>query len=57
VDARLVTHSCASADVRTSLADLGMEAKAGTAQDFAAALGEQAREWKTVIDMIGFKAE
>jgi tripartite-type tricarboxylate transporter receptor subunit TctC len=57
VDARLVTHSCASADVRTSLAELGIEAKIGTAQDFAAALREQAHEWKTVIEATGVKAE
>jgi hypothetical protein len=34
-----------------------MQAKTGTAQDFAAALGEQAHEWETVIEAIGFKAD
>jgi tripartite-type tricarboxylate transporter receptor subunit TctC len=52
-----VNDGLQSADVRTSLAELGMEAKIGTAQDFAAALGEQAHEWKTVLEAIGFKAD
>jgi tripartite-type tricarboxylate transporter receptor subunit TctC len=57
VDVRLVTHSCASTDVRTSLAELGIEAKIGTAQDFAAAPREQAHEWKTVIEATGVEVE
>jgi hypothetical protein len=34
-----------------------MEAKIGTSQDSAAALAEQAHEWKTVIEATGFKAD
>jgi tripartite-type tricarboxylate transporter receptor subunit TctC len=52
-----VNDGLQSAEVRTSLAELGMEAKTGTAQDFAAALGEQAHEWKTVIEATGVKVE
>jgi tripartite-type tricarboxylate transporter receptor subunit TctC len=52
-----VNDGLGSAEVRTSLAELGLEAKAGTAQDFAAALGEQAHEWKAVIEATGAKAE
>jgi tripartite-type tricarboxylate transporter receptor subunit TctC len=52
-----VNEGLTSAEVRASLAELGLEAKVGTPQDFAAALAEQARDWKTVIDTIGFKAE
>jgi tripartite-type tricarboxylate transporter receptor subunit TctC len=52
-----VNDGLQSADVRTSLAELGMEAKIGTAQDFAGALREQAHEWKTLIEAIGFKAD
>lgn len=52
-----VNDGLAGAEVRHSLAELGMQAKTGTAQDFAAALGEQAHEWETVIEAIGFKAD
>jgi tripartite-type tricarboxylate transporter receptor subunit TctC len=52
-----VDYGLNSAEVRTSLAELGMEAKIGTSQDFAAALGEQAHEWKAVIEATGFKAD
>ena len=52
-----INEGLASTEVRASLAELGLEAKVGTPQDFAAALSEQARDWKTVIDTIGFKAE
>ena len=43
--------------MQASLGELGLEAKIGTPQDLANALGEQARDWKTVIDTIGFKVE
>jgi tripartite-type tricarboxylate transporter receptor subunit TctC len=46
-----------SAEVRTGLTELGLEAKIGTAQDFAAALAEQAHEWRTVIEATGVKVE
>jgi tripartite-type tricarboxylate transporter receptor subunit TctC len=47
----------ASKGVRASLGELGLEATIGTPQDLANALDEQARDWKIVIDTIGFKAE
>ena len=52
-----VNEALKSAEVRASLANLGMEAKIGTAEDFAIALAEQVREWKTVIDATGIKVE
>jgi len=52
-----VNDGLASTEVRASLAELGLESKTGSPQDFAVALSEQARDWKTVIDTIGFKAE
>jgi tripartite-type tricarboxylate transporter receptor subunit TctC len=42
-----------SPQVRSNLEGIGVEARLGTAEDFAAALDQQAREWKTVIDAIG----
>jgi hypothetical protein len=36
---------------------LAMEAKIGTATDVAAALREQAHEWKTVIEAAGVEGE
>ena len=52
-----INEGLASKEVQASLGELGLEAKIGSPQDLAAALGEQARDWKTVIDTIGFKAE
>src|SRR5262249_46243370 len=52
-----VNEGLASKEVQASLGELGLEAKIGTPQDLANALVEQARDWKTVIDTIGFKAE
>ena len=52
-----VNEGLKSAEVRASLAELGLEAKVGSPQDFLNALGEQARDWKTVIDTIGYKPE
>ena len=52
-----VNEGLMSAEVRASLAALGMEAKAGTVQDFAAALAEQAHDWKTVVEATGIKVE
>jgi tripartite-type tricarboxylate transporter receptor subunit TctC len=52
-----INEGLKSSEVQASLAELGLEAKVGSPQDLAAALGEQARDWKTVIDTIGFKAE
>jgi tripartite-type tricarboxylate transporter receptor subunit TctC len=46
-----------SAQVRASLDAIGVEARIGTPQEFAVALEEQARQWKTVIDETGIKME
>jgi tripartite-type tricarboxylate transporter receptor subunit TctC len=46
-----------SEELRASLAKAGMEAKIGSASDFAAALAEQVREWKTVVDATGMKID
>jgi tripartite-type tricarboxylate transporter receptor subunit TctC len=54
---RSVTGALNSPDVRASLARLGVEAKIGTAADFGVVLGEQTREWKTVIDATGIKID
>jgi tripartite-type tricarboxylate transporter receptor subunit TctC len=52
-----VNEGLRSAELRASLAKIGMEARIGTASDFAAALGEQVREWKTVVDATGIKVD
>jgi len=52
-----VNEGVKSAEVRATLAKLGIEARIGAAQDFAIALAEQAREWKGVIDATGIKVE
>lgn len=46
-----------SAEVGASLAKLGMEARIGTPQAFAASLAEQVREWANVVDATGVKGE
>jgi tripartite-type tricarboxylate transporter receptor subunit TctC len=52
-----VNESLKSAEVRASLAKLGMEAKIGTAQDFASTLAEQVRDWKSVVEATGIKID
>lgn len=52
-----VNDGLRSADVRASLAKLGVEPRAGTQQDFAAALAEQVHDWKVVIDATAIKIE
>jgi tripartite-type tricarboxylate transporter receptor subunit TctC len=52
-----VNDGLKSAEARNSLANLGLEAKIGTAQDFAAALAEQTRDWKTVVEATGIKVD
>jgi tripartite-type tricarboxylate transporter receptor subunit TctC len=52
-----INEGLRSPEVRTNLDAIGVEARIGTAQQFATALAEQAREWKTVIDAIGIKVE
>jgi hypothetical protein len=39
------------------LAELGMDAKIDTPQNFAAALDQQAHAWKTVIEATEIKAD
>jgi tripartite-type tricarboxylate transporter receptor subunit TctC len=46
-----------SAEVRASLDAIGVEARIGTPQEFAAVLDEQAAQWKTIIDEIGIRME
>jgi tripartite-type tricarboxylate transporter receptor subunit TctC len=52
-----VNEALASTEVRANFVKLGMPERSGTAQDFAAALSEQARDWKSVIDAIGVKLD
>jgi tripartite-type tricarboxylate transporter receptor subunit TctC len=52
-----INEGLRSPEVRTNLEAIGVEARIGTAQQFATALAEQAREWKTVIDAIGITVE
>jgi tripartite-type tricarboxylate transporter receptor subunit TctC len=52
-----VNDSLRSADLRASLAKLGVEPRIGAPQDFAAALTEQVHEWKGVVEVTGIKIE
>jgi tripartite-type tricarboxylate transporter receptor subunit TctC len=52
-----VNDGLRSAEVRTSLDAIGVEARIGTPEEFAGALDEQARQWKTVIEETGIKME
>jgi tripartite-type tricarboxylate transporter receptor subunit TctC len=52
-----VNDGLRSTEVRASLDAIGVEARMGTPEAFAAMLHEQARQWKAVIDEIGIKAE
>ena len=52
-----VNEGLQSAEVRASLNAIGVEARMGTPQEFAAVLDEQARQWKAVIDEIGITVE
>jgi tripartite-type tricarboxylate transporter receptor subunit TctC len=52
-----INEGLKSAELRASLAAIGMETRMGTAPDFATALAEQVREWKTVVDATGIKAD
>lgn len=52
-----VNEGLRSAEVRAALEKLGLEARTGTAQDFAATLAEQARGWKSVIEATGIKVD
>ena len=52
-----VNDGLRSTEVRASLDAIGVEARMGMPEEFAAMLDEQARQWKAVIDEIGIKAE
>jgi tripartite-type tricarboxylate transporter receptor subunit TctC len=52
-----INEGLKSAELRASLTKIGMETRIGTAQDFANALAEQVREWKTVVDATGIKVD
>ena len=52
-----VNDGLRSADVRASLAKLGVDPKIGTPKDFAAALAEQVHDWKAVVDATGIKLD
>jgi tripartite-type tricarboxylate transporter receptor subunit TctC len=52
-----INEGLKSAEVGASLANLGMKARIGTAQDFAAALAEQVRDWKRVVEATGIKVD
>lgn len=52
-----ITEGAQSSEVRANLAKIGMETRTGSASDFAAALAEQVREWKAVVDATGVKSE
>ena len=54
---RAINEGLQSAEVRASLDAVGVEARIGAPEQFAAALAEQAREWKAVIDETGIKVE
>jgi tripartite-type tricarboxylate transporter receptor subunit TctC len=46
-----------STDVRASLDAIGVDARIGTPEEFTAALSQQEREWKKVIEETGIKVE
>ncbi|MFZ1965699.1 MAG: tripartite tricarboxylate transporter substrate binding protein [Bradyrhizobium sp.] len=52
-----INEAVQSTEVRASLESVGVDARVGTPQAFAAALDEQAREWKRVIEETGITVE
>jgi tripartite-type tricarboxylate transporter receptor subunit TctC len=52
-----VNEALRSPEVRASLDGIGVDARAGTPEEFATALDEQAREWKRVIEETGIQVE
>ena len=52
-----INEALRSPDVRASLDGIGVDARIGTPEAFAAALEEQAREWKRVIEETGIQVE
>jgi tripartite-type tricarboxylate transporter receptor subunit TctC len=54
---RATNESLASAEVIASLDKLGVQPRGGSPDNFAAALMDQARTWRTVIEATGIKVE
>jgi tripartite-type tricarboxylate transporter receptor subunit TctC len=54
---RAINEGLQSAEVRASLDALGVDARVGAADQFAAALEQQARQRKAVIEETGIKME
>jgi tripartite-type tricarboxylate transporter receptor subunit TctC len=52
-----VNEGLTSADARATLAKIGMQARSGTAQEFAVALAVQVREWKSVVAATNIKVD
>ena len=52
-----VNEAIQSTEVRASLDGIGVDARIGTPEEFAAALDEQARDWKRVIEETGIQVE
>jgi tripartite-type tricarboxylate transporter receptor subunit TctC len=52
-----INEALQSVEVRASLDGIGVDARVGTPEAFAAALEEQAREWKRVIEETGIQVE
>jgi tripartite-type tricarboxylate transporter receptor subunit TctC len=52
-----INEALQSAEVRASLDGIGVDPRIGTPEAFAAALDEQAREWKRVIEETGIQVE
>jgi tripartite-type tricarboxylate transporter receptor subunit TctC len=52
-----INEAVQSPEVRASLEAVGVDARIGTPEAFAAALDEQAREWKRVIEETGIQVE
>ena len=52
-----VNEALQTKEVRASLDGIGVDARAGTPEEFGTALDEQAREWKRVIEETGIQVE
>jgi tripartite-type tricarboxylate transporter receptor subunit TctC len=52
-----INEALQSAEVRASLDGIGVDTRIGTPDAFAAALDEQASEWKKVIEETGIQVE
>ena len=52
-----VNEGMKSEEARASIDKLGMYVKSGSAQDFGAALDDQVKAWKTIVDTAGITVE